>query len=180
MWQGGNNAKSSVFRTALTELYSNSISKSTQKLLLTRYKQGLSTNKVAGFDDAIRLYSIRAAIGKYNTTRLRNLLQPVVAIKLVNTSIGIRKVTPNQCDTIENLALYISAKVILIQNIQVKLGLVNSTTNIVKDIIQKGHVDIKKDQPQLLLITVDRYNGPALFTRQDSKKVVSIFSVLYK
>ena len=48
-----------------------------------------------GFDDAIRLYGIRAAIGKYNTTRLRDLLQLVVAIKLVNTSIGAQKVTPN-------------------------------------------------------------------------------------
>ena len=180
MQQGGNNAKSSIFRTALIELYSNSISNSTQKLLLTRYKQGLSTNKVAGFNNVIRLYSTRATIGKYNTTRLYDLLQLVVAIKLVNTSIGIRKVTPNQCDTIENLALYIGAKVILIQNIQVKLGLVNSTTNIVKDIIQKGHADIKKDQPQLLLVAVDRYNGPTLFTRQNSKKVVPIFSILCK
>ena len=180
MRQGGNNAKSSIFRTALIELYSNSISNLTQKLLLTRYKQGLSTNRVIGFNNAIRLYSIRATIGKYNTIQLRDLLQLVVAIKLVNTSIGIRKVTPNQCNTIENLTLYISAKVILIQNIQVKLGLVNGTTSIVKDIIQKGHADIKKDQPQLLLIIVDGYNGPTLFTRQDSKKVVPIFSMLRK
>ena len=126
------------------ELRSNSISNLTQKLLLTRYKQGLSTDKVTGFNNVIRLYSIRATIGKYNTIQLRDLLQLVVAIKLVNTSIGTRKVTPNQCDTIENLALYIGAKVILIQNIQVKLGLVNSTTSIVKDIIQKGHADIKR------------------------------------
>jgi len=48
-----------------------------------------------GFNNAIRLYSIRVAIGKYNAIWLRNLLQPVVAIKLVNTSIGMRKVTPN-------------------------------------------------------------------------------------
>ena len=180
MRQGGNNAKSSIFRTALIKLYRDSISKLTQKLLLTRCKQGLSTNKVAGFNNAIRLYGIRAAIGKYNTTQLRDLLQPIVAIKLVNTSIGVQKVTPNQCDTIENLALYIGVKVMLIQNIWVKLGLVNSTTSIVKDVIQKGHTDIKKDQPQLLLIAVDRYNGPTLFTWQDSKKVIPIFSVLYK
>ena len=64
--QGGNNAKSSVFRTALMELYNTSISDLTQKLLLTRYKQGLSTNKVAGFNNAIQLYSTRATVGKYN------------------------------------------------------------------------------------------------------------------
>ena len=180
MRQGGNNTKSFIFRTALIELYSNSISNLTQKLLLTRYKQGLSTNKVIGFNNAIRLYGIRATIGKYNAIRLRDLLQLVVAIKSVNTGVGARKVTPNQCDTIENLALYIGAKVILIQNIWVKLGLVNSTTSIVKDIIQKGYADIKKDQPQLLLIIVNRYNGPTLFTWQNSKNVVPIFSMLYK
>ena len=41
-------------------------------------------------------------------------------------------------------------------------------------------MDIKKDQPQSLLIVVDGYNGPALFTQQDSKKVISIFSMLRK
>ena len=52
----------------------------------------------------------------------------------------------------------------LIQNIWVELGLVNSTTDTVEDIIWKGYMDIKKDQPQSLLIVVDGYNGPALFT----------------
>ena len=71
-------------------------------------------------------------------------------------------------------------KVMLIQNIWVELGLVNSTTGTVEDIIWKGHMDIKKDQPQSLLIVVDGYNGPALFTWQDGKKVIFIFSVLCK
>ena len=146
------------------ELYNNSISNLTQKLLLTKYKQGLFTNKVAGFNNIIQLYSTHTAINKYNTIQLYNLLQLVIAIKLVNTNIGIQKVTPDQCDTIKNLALYISAKVMLIQNIWVKLGLVNSTTGTVKDIVQKGYVDIKKDQFQSLLVIVDGYNGPALFT----------------
>jgi len=48
-----------------------------------------------GFNNIIRLYGICAAVGKYNAIRLRDLLQLVVAIKLVNTGIGMRKVTPN-------------------------------------------------------------------------------------
>ena len=117
MWQGGDDAESFAFRTAFVELYSDSVSDLTWKLLLTKCKQGLSTNKVAGFNNAIRLYSTCAAIGKYNTIWLRDLLQPVVAIKSVDTGVGVRKVTPDQCDTIENLALCIGAKVMLIQNI---------------------------------------------------------------
>ena len=95
MWQGSNNAKSSIFRTALAELYSDSISDLTWKLLLTKYKQGLSTNKIAGFNNVIQLYSTRTTVGKYNTTQLRDLLQLVIAIKSVNTGVDIQKVTPN-------------------------------------------------------------------------------------
>ena len=41
-------------------------------------------------------------------------------------------------------------------------------------------MDVKKDSPQVLFITVDKYNRPALFTWQDGKKVIPIFSVLRK
>ena len=68
----------------------------------------------------------------------------------------------------------------LIYNIWVKLGLVNSSTSIIKDIIQKEHANVKRDQPQALLIIVDSYNGPALFTQQDGRKVIPIFSILRK
>ena len=95
MRQGGDDAESSAFRTALAELRSDSVSDLTWKLLLTRYKQGLSTDEVAGFNNAIRLYGTRAAVGKYNTTQLRDLLQPVVAIKSVDTGVGVQRVTPD-------------------------------------------------------------------------------------
>jgi hypothetical protein len=65
-----------------------------------------------GFNDAIQLYSTRAAVSKYNTTWLYNFLQLVIAIKSVN--ISVQKVTPNQYNIIENLALYIGAKIMLI------------------------------------------------------------------
>ena len=70
----------------------------------------------------------------------------MVAIKSININIGSQKVTLDQCDIIKNLALCIGVKVMLIQNICVKLGLVNGITGIVEDIIWKGYVDIKKDQ----------------------------------
>ena len=178
MWQGDNDAKSFAFRTAFVELCSDSVSNLTWKLLLTRCKQGLSIDKVVGFDDTIWLYGTCAVVGKYNTIWLCNLLQPVMAIKSVDTNIGTQKVTPDQCNTIENLALCIGIKVMLIQNIWVELGLVNGTTGTVEDVVWKGHADIKKDQPQSLLIAVDEYNRPALFTQQDGKKVISVFFVL--
>jgi hypothetical protein len=149
--QGGDDPKSSAFRTTLAELRSDSVSDSTWKLLLTRCQQSLSIDKVASFNDAIRFYNTCAAVGKYNAIRLRDLLRPVVVIKSVDTGVGVQKVTPDQYDTVQNLTLCISTKVMLIQNIWVELGLVNGTTGTVEDVVWKEHADVKKDQPQALL-----------------------------
>ena len=53
MWQGSNNTKSIIFRSALAELYNDTVGELTWRLLLTRYKQNLPTNKVTSFDDII-------------------------------------------------------------------------------------------------------------------------------
>ena len=70
-----------------------------------------------------------------------------MAIKSVDTGIGTQKATPDQCNIIENLALCIGVKVMLIQNIWVKLGLVNGIIGTVENVIWKEHADVKKDQP---------------------------------
>ena len=68
----------------------------------------------------------------------------------------------------------------LLQNIWVDIGLVNGATSIIKDIVWKEGVDIKKDLLQALLVIVNQYNGPVLFTGSNSKKVVPIFPTFYK
>ena len=68
----------------------------------------------------------------------------------------------------------------LLQNIWVDIGLVNSATSILKDMVWKEGADIKKDLLQALLVAVNWYNRPALFTGSDGKKVVPIFPTLYK
>ena len=68
----------------------------------------------------------------------------------------------------------------LLQNIWVDIGLVNGATGTIKDVVWKEGADIKKDLPQALLVAVNRYNGPTLFTGSDGKKVVPIFPTLYK
>ena len=55
------------------------------------------------------------------------------------------------------------------------MGLVNSTTGTIKDIVWKKSTDIKKDLLQVLLVAVNWYTRPILFTNSDSKKVVPIF-----
>ena len=72
MRQGSNNTKSAIFRSAFAKLRNNTIGKLTWRLLLTKYKQNLFTNKVASFDNVIQLYSTRAVVGKYNYNRIRD------------------------------------------------------------------------------------------------------------
>ena len=55
------------------------------------------------------------------------------------------------------------------------MGLVNGATGTIEDVVQKEGTDVKKDLLQALLVAVNRYNGPALFTSSNSKKVVPIF-----
>ena len=68
----------------------------------------------------------------------------------------------------------------LLQNIQVDIGLVNGATSIIKDVVQKEGADVKKDLLQALLVAGDQYSRPALFTGSDGKKVVPIFPTLRK
>ena len=53
MRQGGNNARSAVFRSALAELRNNTIGELTWRLLLSRCKQNLPADKVASFNNII-------------------------------------------------------------------------------------------------------------------------------
>ena len=41
-------------------------------------------------------------------------------------------------------------------------------------------MDVKKDLPQALLIVINQYNRPTLFTSSNSRKVVPIFPTFYK
>ena len=56
------------------------------------------------------------------------------------------------------------------------MGLVNGATGTIEDVVWKEGADVKKDLLQALLVAVDWYNGPALFTSSNGKKVVPIFS----
>ena len=105
MRQGSNNTKNTTFRSALAELYNNTIGKSTWRLLLSRYKQNLPANKIASFDNTIRLYKTKATVNKYNYNRIRDLQQLILPIHAVNTSIGASKTTLKQYNTV--LKLYI-------------------------------------------------------------------------
>ena len=105
MHQSGNDTESVTFRSTLTKLCNNTVGESTWRLLLTRCKQNFPANKIASFDNAIQLYGIRAAIGKYNHNRIKDLQQPILPIHAINTGIGASKATLKQCNIVLKLCI---------------------------------------------------------------------------
>jgi ATP-dependent exoDNAse (exonuclease V) alpha subunit len=101
----------------------------------------------------------------------------VLAIKAVQTRLEASKATPEQCDVVEKLCICKGAKVMLMQNIWIKQGLVNRTTGLIEDIMWCADADVKKDSSQALLISADKYTGPALYHTANSKPVIPIFPV---
>ena len=73
MRQGGDDAGSAAFRSALAELRNNTVGESTWRLLLSRCKQNLPADEIASFNNTIQLYGTRAAVNKYNYNRIRDL-----------------------------------------------------------------------------------------------------------
>ena len=60
------------------------------------------------------------------------------------------------------------------------MGLINNAIGTIKDIVQKEGIDVKKDLLQALLVVVNWYNRPVLFTGSNSKNIVPIFLVFRK
>ena len=66
-------------------------------------------------------------------------------IHAVNTGVGASKATLKQYDTVLKLCVCQGAKVMLLQNIWVDMGLVNGATGTIEDVVWKKSADIKKD-----------------------------------
>ena len=53
--------------------------------------------------------------------------------------------------------------------------MVNGSTKTIKNVVWSTGANVKKDLPLALLIIVNQYSGPGLFTRDDGKVVIPIF-----
>ena len=53
--------------------------------------------------------------------------------------------------------------------------MVNDTTGSIENVVWSAGADVKRDLPLAVLVAVDQYSGPGLFTRDDGKVVIPIF-----
>ena len=71
------------------------------------------------------------------------------------------------------------ARVILIHNLAVELGLMNGTQGVVKQIVYKenhspSHEDVSKRIPEAIVVDIPKYAGPTFFDDPDKKTWVPI------
>jgi hypothetical protein len=72
------------------------------------------------------------------------------------------------------LLLSLGAWVMLIENIWIENGLVNSALSTIHDIIWLASLDCHRDPPFVVLVAFDGYNGPAL-NRDEVTKIIPFF-----
>ena len=98
-----------------------------------------------------------------------------MTIPAVHSGVDASKASSEQCDLLTKLNVCIGAKVMLTQNLWIEKGLVNGSTGSIENVVWSTGADVKRDLPLALLVAVDRYSGPGLFTRADGKVVIPIF-----
>ena len=111
----------------------------------------------------IWLYPTVEAVVEHNVAKLRNVQQPIATIKAVHTGANAAKASPDHDDAggLEALiCIAKSARVMLISNLWVEVGLVNGGIGTVKAICyQNGG---PPDLPLAVMVLFDKYCGPTL------------------
>jgi hypothetical protein len=128
--------------------------------------------KEAGFenDDAVHLYTTNNAVNEYNASRLKKLGNPIALVEADGSS-GHGKFKDDKFWGLEtSLYLAVGARVYMTQNVSAKLGLVNGSQGIVKDLIYEPG----KNTPSLpKFVWVDfgeAYKGTTFFPKDKSRK----------
>ena len=116
---------------------------------------------MSSFANALHLYPTVEAVVEHNVAKLRELSQPTATIKAVHTGAGAAKATSDDAGGLEAIVCIAkSARVMLISNLWVDMGLVNGAIGTVKAICyQTGG---PPDLPVAVMVMFDKYCGPTL------------------
>jgi ATP-dependent DNA helicase PIF1 len=167
------------FRDALGRLRLGKSTLDDWSLLMTRCRVALSTAEKVAFDTTVRLCAKRVDVALINYQYIRDFKRPVLAVSAKHDNPAWANINANDAGNLEaRLTLCVGASIMLLQNIWTEHGLVNGATGIIHNIIwDAGVEDRRVKPPKALLLIIEGYTGPALFTTNAGEKVIPVFPI---
>ena len=111
------------------------------------------------FANALHLYPTVEAVVEHNVAKLRDSGKPVATIKAVHTGVNASKAPADDASGLEAVICFAkSARVMLISNLWVDVGLVNGAMGTIEAICYRS--DGPPDLPLAVMVHFDKYSGP--------------------
>ena len=117
------------------------------------------------FLEAIYLCRKRSKVSIINYSYLRDFSSPIIVVSAKHDRVEQANISTKDGGNLSSkLPLCISARIILLYNIQTKRGLVNGATSIVKNILQDLAVENPRVEPPIaILVVIKGYTSPSLY-----------------
>ena len=117
------------------------------------------------FLEAIYLYRKRSKVSIINYGYLRDFSSPIIVVSTKHDRVEQANISTKDSRNLSSkLPLCISARIMLLHNIQTKRGLVNRATSIVKNILQDLAVkNLRVEPPIAILVVIKGYTSPSLY-----------------
>ena len=159
MRQAGNNPEQIQFRSILMRLRDAEVSVDDWNYLMKQAPTRVQD--LSSFANALHSYPTVEAVVEHNVAKLCEVSHPTATIKAVYTGVGAAKVSSDDVGGLEAIICIAKyARVMLISNLWVEMGLVNGAIGTVKVICYQTRGP--PDLPLAVMVTFDKYCSPTL------------------
>jgi ATP-dependent DNA helicase PIF1 len=144
--------------------------------------QNITPEKLLRFhsSETMWLFNTNKENNHHNINQLKLMLKPIILINAEHDSLSsVGKSTESCRKLAPKLHLCIGAKIMLLWNINISLGLVNGSNGIIKDFIFSENIHAPS-LPTAIIVYFSDYSGPSYFSGIGQEKWVPIFPETFK